>query len=81
MSRLKPLPLLAEPVPHRICWECEHIRYSAASPGYSDLTPGYSTELECGRGYWEFDPYGYELRACLTSAERCADFSPERVTP
>ena len=74
----KQMPLLAEPVPNRLCWECPHIDFSPGSPGYSDMTPGYDMSLDCGKGYWKFDPHGEltGLREGLTSAERCADFSP-----
>lgn len=72
----KRLPVLQTPVSNRLCWECDYLHYSPSTPNYSDLTPGSNMDLYCVKSYWEFDQ-GRELghlRACLTTAERCAAF-------
>ena len=61
----------------KLCWECKHICYYPAQPHYSDLTPGSSMELRCGKNVWEFDQYDESiggLRRCLEHAETCSMF-------
>lgn len=75
----KPMPLLPEPVKGRVCWSCEHVYYSNADGGYSELTPGSDFVLECSKGFWDFDAYRDTLdkfREKLLTAEQCAAFKP-----
>lgn len=73
----KRLPMLKTPVIGRFCWECEHVYYSAATPSYSEVTPGGSMSLSCEKDYWNFDQYDDsvgQLGNKLRTAETCADF-------
>ena len=79
-NKRKRLPI-APTTEGRICWLCEHIRFSNGSPGYSEQTPGSDFWLECGKGYWEFDNHDDgldEFRQQLEAAETCGDFSERK---
>jgi hypothetical protein len=75
------MPILAVPVPGRICWSCRHIYFCPGEQGYSEWTPGSDFSLSCGKSFWEFDDIddGLEqFREKLQSAERCAAFEPHQ---
>ncbi len=54
------------------CWECIHLHYDSGMPGYSDLTPGYSPNLECLKRHWSLGDDDMQER--IFDAETCADY-------
>ena len=49
-------------------------------PGYSDLTPGTETSMECLKGHWSLEPFDdgrMDVRAKIKRAIRCEDFTPD----
>ena len=65
----------------RLCWDCQHVYWKPASPGYSDLTPGSSLDISCNKHHWALDAYGDTLadfRRYLLMAGTCPDFEPRQ---
>ena len=66
---------ITEPV--RLCWFCREFWWSNASPGYSELTPGFDFSVSCNRDHWRFDSFttsAEDFRKMLETAKTCPDF-------
>ena len=58
----------------RLCVNCKHFYMSAGCPDYSDVTPGYSWEMACMKGMWNFDSYGdQEDKFCTIMSSAAQD--------
>ena len=65
----------------RICWNCKHLFFIGATPGYSEVTPGGQSELRCEKqvfGETCLEDIGTmdELRNLLSTAKKCEKFEP-----
>ncbi len=66
--------------PNTTCLDCTHLYYSSASPGYSEMTPGYDADMSCNKNHWVFDAFNdnlNELRAKFYTSRSCKDFKSE----
>jgi hypothetical protein len=64
---------------NKLCWFCEHFMYSAASPDYSEVTPGEDFNMTCLKRHWKFSAFNTSQREfgkMLMSARNCLDFVP-----
>lgn len=67
------------------CAICRHIGYSAASPGYSEMTPGGECSWHCNKNHQEIpDAFDYGIDAFaefIRVAEKCPDFEVVSLEP
>jgi hypothetical protein len=66
----------------KLCVFCKNWEFSGGEPGYSELTPGSDTTMDCkknhyGKRFRLFDLYGPDdFRAIILKAEKCQDYEP-----
>ena len=59
------------------CLFCKHFFYRTGYHDYSDITPGESVEIRCGKRIWElyqFMDSEDDFRAKMVTAETCASY-------
>lgn len=59
-----------------LCVFCSNFDLDMGSPGYSELTPGYSGSISCTKGRWSMSTYGDadEYRDYIKMAVNCNDY-------
>ena len=61
----------------KLCLFCKEFYFDSGSPGYSELTPGWDSTMECLKRHWELDNYDdttETFRGKLLKAGACDDF-------
>jgi len=70
----------------RTCLDCEHWEFYGGERGYSSLTPGSDTRIDCAKGKWKLvnleGGNEHSFRSAIATAKNCKAFSPYRpVSP
>ena len=63
------------------CLDCDHMNFTAATPEYSEYTPGYEADMSCNKNHWVYDAYNDDIRRVrvkLYSSRTCDDFKEAR---
>lgn len=63
-------------LPMRYCLSCIHLYENKAEHDWSDVTPGASFKLVCGKGFWSFNEYeGPTIKELLEQAQICTQYT------
>lgn len=68
----------------KTCLECRYWHWEMGEDGYSEMTPGSDSSMECLKYHWRVrstEDGRSDVRSKLMQAATCRDFEPEGTPP